>query len=309
MTVVVAGEALIDLILRPDGSLAAAAGGGPFNAARTLARLGIDTVFLGGLSDDRFGRLLRTRLEEDGVRLGMPDAVPLPTSLAVAELDEGGAATYRFYLTGTSAPAVTDADAHGVVTDATRVLHVGTLGLVLEPMATSLERLVADVADDVLVFVDPNCRPRIIDDAAAYAARLDRVLARADVVKVSGDDLEWLDPDAPTMDTARALLDRGPAVVLFTDGAATVHVLTATESFSLPVPSVDVVDTVGAGDSFGGGFLASWVDAGLGRDDLRDLDAVRRATERAIVVAGITCTRAGAEPPRLAELTSTGTAP
>ncbi|MFN8168713.1 MAG: carbohydrate kinase [Candidatus Nanopelagicales bacterium] len=302
MTVVVAGEALVDLILRPDGSLAAAAGGGPFNAARTLARLGVDTVFLGGLSDDRFGQLLRNRLEEDGVRLGMPDTVPLPTSLAVAELDEGGAASYRFYLVHTSAPAVTDADAHGTVTPQTRVLHVGTLGLVLDPMATSLERLVADVADDVLVFVDPNCRPRIIDDAAGYRARLARVLARADVVKVSGDDLEWLAPDVPTLDAARALLDQGPRVVLFTDGAAAVHVLTGDGSFSLPVPKVDVVDTVGAGDSFGGGFLATWVDAGLGRADLADLDAVRRAAERAVVVAGITCTRAGAEPPRLSDL-------
>lgn len=302
MTVVVAGEALVDLILRPDGSLAAAAGGGPFNAARTLARLGVDTVFLGGLSDDRFGRMLRGRLEEDGVRLGMPDAVPLPTSLAVAELDESGAASYRFYLVHTSAPAVTDADAHGTLTPQTRVLHVGTLGLVLDPMATSLERLVADVADDVLVFVDPNCRPRIIDDAGGYRARLARVLARADVVKVSGDDLEWLAPDVPTLDAARALLDQGTRVVLFTDGAAAVHVLTADGSVELPVPKVDVVDTVGAGDSFGGGFLATWVDAGLGRADLADLDAVRRAAERAVVVAGITCTRAGAEPPRLADL-------
>jgi fructokinase len=91
-------------------------------------------------------------------------------------------------------------------------------------------------------------------------------------------------------------------VVLFTDGAAAVHVLTRSETFSLAVPVVEVVDTVGAGDSFGGGFLATWVDAGLGRADLHDLDAVRRAVERAIVVAGITCTRAGAEPPHLAEL-------
>jgi fructokinase len=304
MTVVVAGEALIDLILRPDGSVAAAAGGGPFNAARTLARLGVDTVFLGGLSDDRFGQLLRGRLEDDGVRLGMPDPVDRPTSLAVAELDDGGAATYRFYLTGTAAPEVSDADAHGTVTADTTVLHLGTLGLVLEPMATSLERLVADVPDSVLVFLDPNCRPRIIDDPDAYRARLHRVLARADIVKVSGDDLEWLDPEASVMDTARSLLAHGPSVVLFTDGAAAVHVLTAIGSFSLPVPAVSVVDTVGAGDSFGGGFLATWVGAGLGRDDLSDLDAVSRAVQRAIVVAGITCTRAGAEPPHLTELPS-----
>ena len=302
MTVVVAGEALIDLILAADGTLAAAAGGGPFNAARTLARLGVDTVFLGGLSDDRFGQLLRSRLEGDGVRLAMPGAVPLPTSLAVAELDEGGAATYRFYLAHTSAPAVSEADALGVLTTTTRVLHVGTLGLVLDPVAASLERLVADVGDDVLVFVDPNCRPRIIEDAVGYRARLDRVLARADVVKVSGDDLEWLSPGVPMLEAARGLLARGPQVVLFTDGAEAVHVLTGTASFSLTVPEVEVVDTVGAGDSFGGGFLATWVDAGLGRTDLHDLDALRRAAERAVVVAGITCTRAGAEPPRLAEL-------
>lgn len=305
MTVVVAGEALVDLILRPDGSLAAAAGGGPFNAARTLARLGAETVFLGGLSEDRFGRLLRARLAQDGVRLGLPDAVDLPTTLAVAELDESGAASYRFYFAHTAAPQVTDADAHGAVTGETRVLHVGTLGLLLEPMATSLEHLVSDVSDDVLVFLDPNCRPGVIEDPDGYRARLSRVLARADVVKVSGDDLEWLDPDVPTFDAARALLDQGPSVVLFTDGAATVHVLTATASFELAVPRVEVVDTVGAGDAFGGGFLATWVDAGLGRADLHDLDAVRRATERAIVVAGITCTRAGAEPPHLADLPTT----
>lgn len=302
MTVVVAGEALVDLILRPDGSLSAAAGGGPFNAARTLARLGVDTLFLGGLSDDRFGRMLRDRLAEDGVRLGLPDAVDLPTTLAVAELDQGGAASYRFYFAHTSAPQVSAADARGSISPETRVLHIGTLGLVFEPLATSLEHLVADVPDDVLVFLDPNCRPDVIDDAVGYRARLARVLTRADVVKVSGDDLDWLDPGAAAIDAARALLAQGPSVVLFTDGAAAVHVLTTSGSLSLPVPQVDVVDTVGAGDSFGGGFLATWVDAGLGRADLHDLDAVRRATERAIVVAGITCTRAGAEPPRLADL-------
>ena len=97
MTVVVAGEALVDLILRPDGSITAVPGGGPFNAARTLARLGIPTVFLGGLSADRFGAQLRSSLEADGVRLGMPGPMQRPTTLALAELDEGGAASYRFY--------------------------------------------------------------------------------------------------------------------------------------------------------------------------------------------------------------------
>ena len=233
----------------------------------------------------------------------MPEALDLPTTLALAELDEGGAATYRFYFDRTSAPAVTDADAHGAVTAATTVLHVGTLGLVLEPMASSLEQLVADVGDDVLVFVDPNCRPKVIDDAPTYRARLHRVLARADVVKVSGDDLDFLAPGVDGLRACRDLLALGPQVVLFTDGAETVHVLErGGESFSVAVPSVPVVDTVGAGDSFGGGFLATWVDAGLGRTDLGDRAALRTAVERAVVVAGITCTRAGAEPPRLTDL-------
>ena len=302
MSVVVAGEALVDLILTPEGSLTAAAGGGPFNAARTLGRLGIETSFLGGLADDRFGHLLRDRLVADGVRLAMPDLLPLPTTLALAELDEHGAASYQFYFDHTSAPAVTAADAHGALDAGTRVLHVGTLGLLLEPMATSLEGLVADVGDGVLVFVDPNCRPRVVQDRDAYVARLHRVLARADVVKVSGDDLDYLAPGQDPVEAARALLDLGPRVVLFTDGGKAVHVLTAGGSFVVDVPKVAVVDTVGAGDSFGGGFLATWIDAGLGRDDLADLAALRSATERAVVVAGITCSRAGAEPPHRHEL-------
>jgi fructokinase len=305
MTVVVAGEALVDLLLRPDGSLAAAPGGGPFNASRALARLGADTAYLGALSDDRFGRLLRRRLEDDGVRLALPAPSPLPTTLALAELDEGGAASYRFYVERTSAPQLTSEQARGAVGPGTTVLHVGTLGLVLEPMAASLEHLVAEVDDSVLVFVDPNCRPLVVPDRAAYLARLVRVLARADVVKVSGDDLAYLAPDDEPLAAARALLGAdgvGPRVVLFTDGAAAVHVLTPADDVTLPVPEVDVVDTVGAGDCFGGGFLATWVAQGRGRRDVTDLDAVRAATERAVLVAALACTRAGAEPPTLAEL-------
>jgi fructokinase len=153
------------------------------------------------------------------------------------------------------------------------------------------------------VFVDPNCRPLTIPDRGAYIARLHRVLARADVVKVSGDDLDYLAPGVDGVQACRDLLALGPQVVLFTDGAETVHVLTrGGDEFAVAVPSVEVVDTVGAGDSFGGGFLATWVDAGLDRTGLGDVAALERAVERAVVVAGITCTRAGAEPPRLDDL-------
>ena len=300
MTVLVVGEALVDLIVSPDGSLEAVPGGGPFNLARTAARLGVSTSFGGGISDDVFGRRIAALLRADDVATPVSARTGFNTTLAIAELDDSGAASYTFYLDGTAAAELHDGDV--VITDNVDALAVGTLGLVAEPVASTVERLVAGVPDRVLVFVDPNCRPSVITDNAGYRARLHRVLARADVVKVSGDDLAYLDADADPLDVARGLLALGPRVVLFTDGADSVRILCATEEVVVAVPRVDVVDTVGAGDAFGGAFLAFWGRAGLHRDDLTDLAALGDVVARAIVVAGITCTRAGADPPHLSEL-------
>jgi fructokinase len=300
VTVLVVGEALVDLIVSPDGSLEAVPGGGPFNLARTAARLGVRTSFGGGISHDVFGRRIAALLRADGVATPAAPRAGLNTTLALAELDPSGAASYTFYLDGTAAAELHDGDVE--ITDDVDVLAVGTLGLVAEPIASTVERLVAGAPDRVLVLVDPNCRPSVITDDAAYRARLDRVLARADVVKVSGDDLAYLDADADPIDVARGLLALGPRVVLFTDGADSVRIRCGDDEVVVPVPGVEVVDTVGAGDAFGGAFLAFWQSAGLHRDDLTDLDALRRIVERAIVVAGITCTRAGANPPHLSEL-------
>ena len=300
MTVLVVGEALVDLIVSPDGSLEAVPGGGPFNLARTAARLGVTTAFGGGISDDVFGRRIAALLRADGVDTPVTTRTGLNTTLAIAELDASGAASYTFYLDGTAAAELHDGDV--VVGDDVDILAVGTLGLVAEPIATTVERLVAGVADRVLVFVDPNCRPSVISDDARYRARLERVLARGDVVKVSGDDLAYLDAGSDPVAVARGLLALGPAVVLFTDGGDSVRILCADEELVVPVPGVDVVDTVGAGDAFGGAFLAFWERDGHHRDDLTDLAKLRSAVERAIVVAGITCTRPGADPPHLAEL-------
>jgi len=303
VTTLVIGEALVDLIVAPDGALTAAPGGGPFNAARTIARLGVEVSFVGGVSDDVFGRRISALLAADGVHQALGPRSGSPTTLALAELDDGGAATYEFYVAGTSAAEVRESDVDADLLASAAAVHVGTLGLVLEPLASTVETVLARLPADALVLVDPNCRPGIIPDEATYRARLSRVLARADVVKVSGDDLAYLDPGARPLDAARALLDAGPGVVLFTDGADAVVVLTRDGDVVLDVPSVDVVDTVGAGDAFGGAFLAFWVGAGRGRA-LADRARLRDAVERAIVVAGITCTRAGADPPRLAELPS-----
>ena len=171
----------------------------------------------------------------------------------------------------------------------------------LEPIGATIEWLVDAVPARTLVMLDPNCRPSATRDATAFRARIATIARRADVVKVSDDDLRFLDPElAPDLAIQR-LLDLGARVVLRTDGGRSVEIRTASERVSVPVPRVDVVDTVGAGDAFGGGFLVSWISAGRGRAELGSLDDVLEAVRYAIRVAALTCTRAGAEPPTAAE--------
>ncbi|MFL5675281.1 MAG: carbohydrate kinase family protein [Chloroflexota bacterium] len=299
--IVVAGEALIDLILAPDGTLAATPGGGPFNTARAIARLGGGVAYLGCLSTDRFGEMLRAALIADGVDLSLTATTEAPTTLAIAELDAAGAATYRFHTAETSAPEISAGDVARAVGAKPAALHLGTLGLVLEPAATALADGVAAVSPKTVVMLDPNCRASMIRDRAGYLARLDRVLARADVVKVSVDDLAYLDPGSSPIDAARTLAKRGPGVVLLTDGGRPVLVITSNVAEEVDVPSVRIVDTVGAGDAFGGAFLARWTERGLGRADLADLAALHDAVTLAVDVATITCQRAGADPPRRSE--------
>ncbi len=138
--------------------------------------------------------------------------------------------------------------------------------------------------------------------ARLYLARLEAVLARADVVKVSGDDLAYLASGVGWRVAARSLLEPGPSVVLVTDGGRAVGVVGRAMTFEVPVPAVPVVDTVGAGDAFGGGFLARWIERGLGRAELADPAALRDAVVLAIEVAGLTCQRPGADPPHRSEL-------
>ena len=210
-----------------------------------------------------------------------------------------GAATYRFYFAETAAPSLTFVQMPGDLS----ILHVGTLGLVLEPMATTLEATVSGVADDVVVMLDPNCRPRVTPDHIAYMARLRRMLQRTDVVKVSTDDLDFMAPDDHGAGL-RGLLESGATVVLHTDGGRAVHIHWKGHEIEVAVPAVEVVDTIGAGDAFGGAFAAWWDQAGLGRHDLIDCDAVRAAATAAVAVAAISCTRVGAQPPRRDELAS-----
>jgi fructokinase len=300
--VVVTGEALVDLVLARDGGVSAHAGGGPYNVARTVGRLDQPVVYLGRVSNDGFGARLRRELEGDGV--GMDAVVPTdaPTTLALAELDDAGAARYRFYDAGTSAPGLTLAEATAALPQRIGTFYLGTLGLVFEPMATTLEALVARMGQDTLVALDPNCRPTTIADPAAYRGRLARLLRRTDVIKASEEDLAWLDPGAEPVAAARALLVEEGAVALVTLGGDGALVVTRGDVVEVPAPAVEVVDTIGAGDAFMGSFLAHWRARGLGRHDLGRVDDVAEAAGFACRVAAITCSRAGADPPRLAEL-------
>ena len=300
--IVVAGETLIDILVRPDGRLVAVPGGGPFNTARTIGRLGGQVAFLGRLSTDRFGGVLRDALAGDGVDLSMTEATDAPTTLAIAEIDDDGAASYRFHTAETSAAELSRDAVEAALATRPRAVHLGTLGLVLEPIAEALAAEVVGVGVETLVMLDPNCRPRVIRDRAAYLDRLERVEARSDVVKVSVDDLAYLAPDRRPAAAAGAILDRGPTVVLVTDGPRPVLAVTTAGVIEVAVPAVAIVDTVGAGDSFAGGFLARWIERGAGRADLADTAAVRDAVVFAVAVAVRTCQRPGADPPRRAEL-------
>lgn len=300
--IVVAGEALVDLIVGPDGGLAALPGGGPYNTARTIGRLEQPVTFLGRISTDPFGRDLRKNLAGDGVVADGVVTTDDPTTLAVVEPDERGAAAYRFYLEGTSAAGLTATEAAAVMPKGVSALHVGTLGLVSEPVGTTIERLVLDADPEWLVMLDPNCRSSAIADPAAFRARIERVARRADVVKVSEDDLRFLAPDDGPDAMIERLLEAGVRAVLRTNGSDDVEIRTRSGRAFVAVPAVQVVDTVGAGDAFGGGFLASWIGAGRTRDDLTSMDLVCDSVRVAVRVAALSCTRPGSDPPTLAEL-------
>ena len=292
--VIVVGEALVDLVARNDGTISATPGGGPFNTARALGRLGVPTHFLGSVSNDRFGREIASALEGDGVVFDNALVTDRPTSLAVAELDERGAASYRFYFEGTSAERIESDKALAALPAHVCAVHAGSLGLVLQPLAETVEAVVTKFAGNALVMLDPNIRPSILRDHASYLARLQRVMALSDIVKVSEEDMQFLAPDRPPLDAARALLGLGPRLVLLTLGARGAVALAQFGTCPVAAPAVAVVDTIGAGDIFSGAWLARWFELGQSLDNR---DAVCEATSFACRVAALSCTHKGAVSP------------
>src|SRR2546430_13782328 len=217
--IVVCGEALIDMVLSVNGTRRPAPGGGPFNTARALARLGVPTAFLGHFSEDQLGRLLADRLAADGASLALASFGPEPTTVAVANIDKDGLVEYEFVIKGTSAPNLTREMVPRALPPDVSALHLGTLGLVLQPMASSLTELVERENGTRLVMLDPNIPPVLATDPE-YRLRLHSLISKSTIVKASAEDLAWLYPDIDYRAAAGRSLEAGVSLVLVTLGAA-----------------------------------------------------------------------------------------
>ncbi len=295
------GEALIDMLPVPgSGAFAPHAGGAVFNTAIALGRLGARTGFFSGLSADFFGDLLRDSLAAARVDDSLCVTADRPCTLAFVQLLEGQA-RYAFYDEGTAGRMLGADDLPQVEAEA---LFFGGISLVGEPCGSAYEALMQREAGRRVTMIDPNIRPGFVRDETAYRARLARMLGMADIVKLSVEDLDWLAPGGRE-DFVQGLLAGGTALVLVTDGARGATATTARLRLSEPARRVAVVDTVGAGDTFNAGVLASLQAAGLlTRTALATIEEapLRAALALGAAAAAVTVGRAGANPPWPSEL-------
>jgi fructokinase len=289
--VYVAGEALIDVVNKGD-TRSAHVGGGPANTAKALARLGFSSFFVGGISSDEYGSLIESELLESGVELSLALRGSKPTALANAVIDEKGGASYSFELEDTT---TFDFSVDWLPSGDPAVVHVGSVATLVEPGASELLSWVKGLS--VPVVFDPNVRPSIMGDKDLYRAAVEKWIAVASVVKLSDEDLSWLYGEDEAGVVKRWLND-GVSVVVVTRGAEGLRGYFGDVVIDVPAVSVDLVDTIGAGDTIGAVVVEGVVKhglAGLGAN----LDSVLR---RAALAASITCSRAGANPPWKSEL-------
>lgn len=294
------GEALIDMLPREstggEPAFAPYPGGAVFNTAIALGRLGVETSFYSGLSRDLFGEMLETALGASHVDASVAVRSDRPTTLAFVKLVDGQA-RYAFYDENTAGRMLTPADLPDV-TEA-EALFFGGISLVVDPCGAAYEALMLREAGKRVTMIDPNIRPGFITDERAYRARIERMLAVADIVKISDEDMDWLGTDADE------ILANGAALVCVTEGAKGVVGQWRGGSVRAEAQRVQVVDTVGAGDTFNAGLLAGLSQAGLlDKTALAQLDEakVKPALELGNRAAAITVSRAGANPPWANEL-------
>jgi fructokinase len=291
----VIGEALIDIVERDGAVTGEHVGGSPLNVAVGLARLGRDVDFLTHIGDDARGRRIAEYVTASGATLVAGSVSAKQTPVAMATLDADGAATYRFdidwQLSGT--PEV----------GPPLVVHTGSIASVLDPGCLAVAALLDTYRVSATVSFDPNVRPALVDDANQARSRIERLVERSDVVKASDEDLRWLYPDVAPEDTARRWLQTGPSVVAVTMGGDGASATCAAGSVSVAARPVQVVDTVGAGDSFMSGLIdALWSLDLLGADRRAALQAIdterlQEVLDTAALSSALTVAKAGADLP------------
>ena len=282
----VAGEALIDLVPAGD-ERKPIVGGGPANTAKALAKLGIPTSFIGGISSDRYGDLISSELAN--VDLGLSLRSNLPTALAIVTLDESGSASYEFKLEDT---ATFDFSREWLPIAAPDVLHIGTLATIIEPGASELFKWAKGL--HVPIIFDPNIRPSVLADKSRYREAVEQWIGISRVVKLSSEDLEWLGYE----DTSN-FFELGAGLVVVTHGSKGLTGYTKSGSVSVPGVEVEVVDTVGAGDTVGAILVEGLIKHGF--SSLLD-EKLFEVLTRAARAASLTCSRVGANPPTAEEL-------
>jgi len=290
----VCGEVLIDIL--PTGPVV---GGGPANTAKALARLGHDVHFIDGISRDEYGESACAELLRDGVNLDLALASDKPTCTATVSLDAQGVAAYEFLIDGTATFDFAPSWLPDPYRFQPQVLHIGTLVTVIEPGASALYDWAMQVAEFAPIVFDPNIRPSVQPDRDLYEAAVEKWAALSAVIKVSDDDLAWLFPNQSIADVANRWINDGVFLVVVTRGANGIVGFTEDGRVEVPGVKVDVVDTVGAGDTVGAIVVEAMVSHGL--VELRG-DVLKSVLSRAAHAAAITCSRQGAQPPYKHEL-------
>jgi fructokinase len=290
----VCGEVLIDIL--PSGPVV---GGGPANTAKALARLGQDVHFIDGISRDAYGQSARSELLNDGVNLDLALASDKPTCTATVTLDAAGGASYEFLIDGTATFDFAASWLPDPYRYQPQVLHIGTLVTVIEPGASALYDWAMQVAELAPIVFDPNIRPSVQPDRDLYEAAVEKWAALSAVIKVSDDDLAWLFPDQSIEEVANRWINDGAFLVVVTQGVNGLMGYTSEGRVEVPGVKVDVVDTVGAGDTVGAIVVEAMLTHGL--IELRG-DLLRGVLARAAAAAAITCSRKGAQPPYKHEL-------
>jgi fructokinase len=299
MSIWVCGEVLIDLLPGTPNRLAIV-GGGPANTAKALSRLGHTVQFIDGISTDKYGQSARAELIRDGVGLDLALNSDLPTCTATVSLSDDGSASYEFLIDGTATFAFDNSWLPDPERLKPEVLQIGTLVTIIEPSASVLYDWALKVGEFAPIVFDPNIRPSVMADLVKYRNEVEKWIKISSVVKFSEDDITALYPNEDPIEIAKICLEKGVQLVVITRGADGLVGVTADGVVEVPGVKVSVVDTVGAGDTVGAIIVEAVVQRGILNLTGPNLKEV---LHRAAVAAAITCSRAGAQPPRAFELT------